>query len=94
MAKDYMEELFELRETLRWLLKKELLSELVTLAEQIDRSYVDSYNRIKENSEHGANCGYAAKAKQLFEKFQSQVIISQLQKVKNKIIELSEGPDG
>jgi hypothetical protein len=59
---------------LRWLLKKELLTELVSLAELIDRSYVESYNRIKENSEHGTNCGYAVKAKDLFIRLQSKPI--------------------
>jgi hypothetical protein len=87
MGQDYLEELFELREMLRWLLKKELLSELVTLAEQIDKSYVDSYNRIKENSEYGANCGYAAKAKQLFIRFQEVPISEKIKHIYKTFIE-------
>ena len=82
-----MEELFELREMLRWLLKKELLSELVTLAEQIDKSYVDSYNRIKETSEHGANCGYAAKAKDLFLRLQEAPISEKIKYIYQTFIE-------
>ena len=74
MADDYLEHLYELREMLRWLLKKELLSELIALAELIDRSYVDSYNRIKENSDHGKNCGYAVKAKDLFLRLQEKPV--------------------
>lgn len=68
--KDYIEELYDLREDLKSLLRKDFLTELVALAELIDRSYVDSYKRLKENSEHGSNCGYAVKAKDLFCKFQ------------------------
>jgi len=71
---DYLEELQELREYLRFLLNKDMLKELIALAELIDRSYVDSYCRIKENSEHGSNCGYAIKARDLFDRLQSQAI--------------------
>jgi len=87
MAKDYLEELFEVREILRSLLKKEFLSELVTLAELIDRSYVDSYNRISENSEHGKNCGYAAKAKDLFLRLQEAPISEKIKYIYKTFIE-------
>jgi hypothetical protein len=63
---DYLEDLNELRQHLKCLLKTDLLKELVELAEQIDATYIESYCRIKENSEHGSNCGYAARAKDLF----------------------------
>jgi len=64
--KDYLQELQELRNALKILLKREFLEELVALAEMIDKSYVDSYCGIVENSRFGKNCGYAAKAKDLF----------------------------
>lgn len=63
---DYIEELGQLREWLRFYLRKEFLEELVAVADLIDKSYVDSYIGIKERSEHGKNCGYAVKAKELF----------------------------
>jgi len=63
---EYLEELYQLRSCLKFLLRKEYLEELVELAQQIDRSYVDSYHSIKEQSEHGKDCGYAIKAKELF----------------------------
>ena len=84
--KDYMEELFDLREELRWLLNKQLLEELVALAELIDRSYVDSYNRIKENSEHGKSCGYAIKAKDLFIRLQEKGISRKITDIYNTYI--------
>ena len=87
MDKDYLEELFELREMLRWLLKKELLTEFVALAELIDRSYVDSYNRIKENSEHGTNCGYAVKAKDLFIRLQEKPIAEKIKHIYKTFVE-------
>lgn len=76
--KDLLDELFELREMLKWLLNKETLQELVILAEMIDRSYVDSYHGIKERSKYGANCGYAAKAKDLFINFHFNGIKSKI----------------
>jgi hypothetical protein len=87
MVKDYLEELYELREMLRWLLKKELLNELVMLAELIDRSYVDSYNRIQENSEHGKNCGYAVKAKDLFLRLQERPISDKIKYIYETFIQ-------
>ena len=63
---DYLQELNELRQMLKVVLNKDFLVECVELAELIDKSYVESYSRIVENSEHGTNCGYAAKAKELF----------------------------
>jgi hypothetical protein len=87
MGKDYLEELFELREMLRWLLKKDLLKEMVALAEQIDNSYVDSYNRIKGNSEHGTNCGYAVKAKDLFIRLQEKPIAEKIKYIYETFIE-------
>jgi len=81
MAQDYLDELHELREKLRWLLNRELLEELVQLAEDIDKSYVDSYHRIKENSEHGSNCGYALKAKELFLQLQDKGIREKLEHI-------------
>lgn len=87
MAQDYLEELHELRGMLRWLLKKEFLSELVALAELIDRSYVDSYNRIKDNSDHGTNCGYAVKAKDLFLRLQEKPISEKIKYIYKTFIE-------
>jgi hypothetical protein len=87
MGKDYLEELYELREVLRWLLNKELLNELVEVAELIDKSYVDSYNRIKENSEHGTNCGYAVKAKDLFIRLQERPISNKIKYIYETFIQ-------
>jgi hypothetical protein len=85
--KDYLEELFELREELRKLLNKEYLSELIALAELIDRSYVESYNRIKENSEHGKDCGYARKSKELFLRLQEKPIAEKIKFIYKTFIE-------
>jgi hypothetical protein len=87
MTKNYLDELYELREILRWLLNKELLGELVSLAEEIDNSFVDSYHRIKENSSHGENCGYAAKAKDLFLEFQAKPIGEKIEYIYKSFIE-------
>jgi hypothetical protein len=69
-----LEELHELREYLRFLLNKPMLEELINLADLIDKSYVDSYMRIKENSEYGKDCGYARKALDLYDRLQSKSI--------------------
>ncbi len=87
MGQNYLEQLYELREALRWLLNKELLNELVAMAELIDKSYVDSYNRIKENSEHGENCGYAMKAKDLFIRLQERPISQKIEQIYKTFIE-------
>lgn len=87
MADDYLEHLYDLREALRWLLNKELLNELVAMAELIDKSYVDSYNRIKENSEHGENCGYAMKAKDLFIRLQERPISNKIKYIYETFIQ-------
>ena len=87
MEKDYLEKLFELREMLRWLLRKDFLKEMVAVAELIDKSYVDSYNRIKENSEHGTNCGYAVKAKDLFLRLQEKPIAEKIEYIYKTFIE-------
>jgi hypothetical protein len=84
--KDYLEELFSLREELRWLLNKQLLEELVALAELIDRSYVDAYNRIKDNSENGKNCGYVVKSKDLFLRLQERGISKKIEFIFNTFI--------
>lgn len=87
-SKDYIEELQELRENLRWLLNKKLLQELVDLAEQIDNGYVDSYCRIKEQSEHGGNCDYAVKAKELFLKLADKQISSKIEHIYKTFIQM------
>lgn len=87
MGDDYLDDLKELRESLRWLLNKKTLEELIALAELIDKSYVDSYCRIKENSEYGKECGYALKAKDLFMKFQEKGISDKIKKIYKEWIE-------
>ncbi|RLF67877.1 MAG: hypothetical protein DRN26_01080 [Thermoplasmata archaeon] len=84
---DYLQELQDLRDLLRWLLRKEFLQELVALAELIDRSYVDSYCRISSNSSHGTNCGYAVKAKELFLKLQEKDISKKIEDIYHTFIE-------
>lgn len=84
---DYMEELQELREYLKLLLNKEFLQSLIALAELIDRSYVDSYCKIKENSELKGDCGYAIKAKDLFERLQSKPIEKKIEYIYKTFIE-------
>lgn len=79
--KDYLEELGELRDMLKWLLRKDFLEELVQLSEEIDKSYVGSYNRIKENSRWGKDCGYAAKAKELFMQFNEKSISEKIKHI-------------
>jgi hypothetical protein len=87
MDKDYLEHLYELREMLRVLLRKDFLNELVTLAEFIDKSYVDSYNRILQSSTQGKNCGYAAKAKELYVKLQDAPIAEKIKYIYKTFIE-------
>jgi hypothetical protein len=78
MEKDYLLELEELREILGWLLRKDFLEELVTLRELLNRSYVNRYKELMEQSEHGSNCGYAAKAKDMFMKFKERDIAAKI----------------
>ena len=85
--KDYLDELYELREVLRFLLNAEMLNELVELAELIDKSYVDSYHRLKETSTYGKDCRYVAKAKDLFLKLQDNDIADKITKIYRTYIE-------
>ena len=78
---DYLEELKELREILRLFLNKGFLQDCVEIAEAIDKSYIDSYCRIKETSSQGENCGYARKAKDLFMKFQEHNISTKIENI-------------
>ena len=84
--KDYMEELAELRGMLKFILNKELLTELVDLAEKIDNSYVQRYVELKEQSTEGSNCGHAAKAKDLFLKLQERPIAEKIESIYNTFI--------
>ena len=81
--KDLLDELYELREECKGILNKEFLQELVVLCEMIDRSYVDAYHGIKERSQYGANCGYAARAKDLFLKMHYQGIKKKITDIYN-----------
>lgn len=85
--KDYLEELQELRESLKQILNKDYLQGLIALAELIDRSYVDSYCKIKENSEYGSQCGYAIKARDLFVRLQEKAISKQIEYLYKNFIE-------
>jgi len=79
MHKDYMVELEELRLFLSWFLKKDLLEELVSLQELLNHSVINRYKDICDNSEHKGNCGFAAKAKELFEKIQERPITEKIE---------------
>lgn len=78
---EYLEELYQLRSHLKFLLRKEYLEELVELAQLIDRSYVDNYHAIKEQSEHGKDCGYAIKAKELYLAFHERDVGAKIKKI-------------
>ena len=84
--KDYIQELNELRDLLKILLNKEYLQQLVELSELIDKSYVSSYCRIVENSEHGVNCGYAGKAKKLFLQLGEKDISNKIEYIYNTFL--------
>ena len=85
--KGYMEELHELRSMLKVVLNKEFLSQLVELAQKIDDSYVSTYCRISESSQHGKNCGYAVKAKDLFVRLQEAPIREKITYIYKTFIE-------
>lgn len=85
--KDYLIDLYELRQELKWLLRKDFLEELIALAELIDRSYVDAYQRISDNGEKGTNCGYAVKAKELFMKLSEHNISTKITDIYKNYIE-------
>ena len=87
VTKDYLIELEELREFLTWLLRKDLLEQLVALQELLNRSYVHKYKGLAENSEHGTNCGYAVKAKELFLKLQEKPIAEKIKHIYTTYIE-------
>ncbi len=82
----YMVELLDLRDKLKFYLNKDLLEQLIDLAETIDHSYVNSYSLIKQNSPYGSKCGYAIKARDLFMKLQEKQIREHISKIYKQFI--------
>lgn len=93
MHKDYMLELEELRQFLAWYLRKELLQELVELQELLNSSYVNRYQELCENSQHGTDCGYAIKAKELFMKLQERPITKKIKFIYENFLNSNEEGD-
>jgi len=57
---------------------KNLIEELEELRLLLDKAQTERYRWFAENSEHGKDCGYAMKAKELFEAFYAEGIQKQL----------------
>ena len=65
---DYLTELEDLRVKLTALVP--YIKELAELLDLLNKSYVNRYVDLVENSQWGPDCGYAVKAKNLFLAFQ------------------------
>ena len=87
MANNYLDELYELRQMLKFYLRKDFLEELVELADMIDHGFVINYHDIKERSKYGENCGFAAKAKDLFLKLKEKDISEKIEYIYKTFIE-------
>lgn len=57
---------------------KNLIEELEELRLLLDKAQTERYKFFADQSEHGKNCGYALKAKELFEAFHADEIQKQL----------------
>ena len=57
---------------------KNLIEELEELRLLLDKAQTERYKYFADNSEYGKDCGYAMKAKELFEAFHSDEIQKQL----------------
>ena len=76
MMDETIQGLSELQSNLEWLLRKDLLEELVNLLELLQKSYIHIYEeRLETRSE---DCALVLKAKELFEKLQKDNIISKI----------------
>jgi len=71
--------LVELQENLEWLLRKDLLEELVNLLELLQKSYINIYKHRLEV--RGKDCDYVNKSKELFNKLQKGEIITKVTKI-------------
>ena len=81
MPSYYIEELEYLRKILEWLLRKDLLQDLVDLKELLDKSYVHKYTELVEKIEQGEDCGFAKKAQDLFYTFQEKNISDKIKQI-------------
>ena len=57
---------------------KDLIEELEELRLLLDKAQTERYCWFAENSEHGKNCGYAMKAREIFDNFHSDEIKGKL----------------
>jgi len=73
---NYLTELGELQDMLKWLLKKDLLQELVELQELLNKSFVTKYNNL--TSSRGNDCAWASRAKELFLQLQEKEISTKI----------------
>lgn len=79
---DKILELSELQEKLEWLLRKDLLEELVNLLDLLQKSSLGTYKH--RLSTRGEDCEYTIKAKELFNKLNKKDIFNKI----NEVIDL------
>lgn len=60
---------------------KDLVEELDELRLMLEKANTERWVWLKHNSEHGENCGYAMKAKEIFENFHAEEIQNKLESI-------------
>ena len=78
-------ELLELQTMLKWLLNKDLLTELVELQELLNGSLLGKYEDLL--SRRGNDCAYTAKSKELFLLLQEKQIANKIEQIYKTYIE-------
>lgn len=66
---------------------RNLIEELEELRLLLDKAQTERYKWFAEQSEHGKDCAYAMKAKELFEAFHADEIQKQLLHIRNTFYE-------
>lgn len=61
------------------IMPKDLIEELEELRLLLNSAQTERYSWFANNSEHGKDCGYAMKAKDIFENFHSDEIQEKIQ---------------
>ena len=75
----YLNDLLQLQATLKWLLNKELLSQLVELQTLLNNSFLSKYQEY--STRRGGDCAYIAKAKELFLLLQEKEIAKKIEDI-------------
>lgn len=84
---NYLEELYELRNSMRLMLNKDFLQALVELARLIDKSQVENHHHISDVSSKGFDCVYARQAQDVFMKLSEAAISDKIEYIYKTFIE-------